>query len=460
MASRVFGRLTSQRTYALAVVVCLAELAAAPVSAAPCATARLAPQGHDRAHVLVEADAYVAALRYPEARAMFSWMLKHNPKDRDARFAVARLDAWERCFERAAVGYRALLKAAPTDLEARAGLADVLLWDARWDEARSVIDEGLRLEPARPELWLRRARLLLWSGDVVRAVAAADHAEELAPNDGDVRALRDGIFLGQLRAGLRADVFVGNYPNIYTSSLSGLQRWRAFDFLIDAQGIDRIGGNEPHPILDGRYALGAIYRATSVFAAGLSLGFGAPHPVVPQYEAKASVWLSIGTRWTGSLSYALWHYHSDKIPESTLDNVEPRAPDKTAHIIAPSIAYALTDDLQLEARAWISGLRVQEPTRTKWAVAAGVRAIWHALTPLRLMPSYTYGPQFDQTPGSPALLGLDSHVFGLAADWLVVRHWGLVPALGYEHRLTKGQGATKGHSVEIFSAELSSYVRW
>jgi YaiO family outer membrane protein len=415
---------------------------ASSASASPCATAAITPHGKDRAHVLVEADAYVAALRYPEARAMFRWMLAHNPKDRDARFAVAKIDAWERCFDVAAAGYRALLTASPADMEARAGLVDMLLWDGRWSEAGSVIDEGLRREPARPELWLRRARLLLWSGDIVGAVAAADRAEQLAPNDTDVRAWRDTLFLGQLRVGLRADFYPAAYPSIYTAYVSGLQRWKRFDFMFDAQGVDRVGGIEFKPIVDGRYAVSTVYRASAALSAGLSLGFGAPANVVPKYEARASIWTSFATRWSASLSYAIWEYRNDK----------------SAHIFAPALGYALTDDIQLEARAWFSYLVLKqpyEPAVTQWAPAAGVRGIWHALTPLRLMLSYTYGPQFDQTPGSYAFLSLKSHVIGLSADWLIHRSWGLLPALGFEHRL-----APNGTVALIYSAELSSYLRW
>jgi tetratricopeptide (TPR) repeat protein len=442
MPSRVFSRLTCKRTCGLSVLL-VSVLCAAHAQAAPCTTARIAPHGKDRAHVLVEAEAYAAALRYPEARAMFRWMLARNPKDRDARFAVAKLDAWERCFEAAATGYRMLLKASAADLEARAGFVDMLLWDGNYSEARAVLDAGLRLEPERPELWARHARLLLWSGDVVRAVTAADHAEALAPNDTDLRAWRDTLFLGQLRAGLRAELYPSGYPDIYTASLSGLQRWKRFDFTIDAQGIDRIGGIETKPIIDGRYAAGAVYRASGALSAGLSLGFGAPSHVVPKYEARASIWTSFATRWSASISYAIWEYRDHIL---------------TAHILAPAIGYALTDDIQLEARAWFSYLVLRppyEPAVTKPGVAAGVRGIWHALTPLRLMLSYTYGPQFDQTPGSYAFLSLESHIFGLSADWLIQRGWGLLPAVGFERRL-----APSGTVALIYSAELSSYLRW
>jgi tetratricopeptide (TPR) repeat protein len=421
----------------------------ARVSAAPCVTAAIKPRGADRAHVLAEAEAHVAAQRYPEARAMFGWMLARNPKDRDARFALAKINAWERCFESAAAGYREVLRAEPADMEARAGLVDMLLWDGRWPEARAVIDAGLRISPAQPELWLRRARLLLWTGDTVRAVAAADRAEQLAPNDLDLRAWRDALFLGQLRAGVRADFYPAAYPSIYAANLQVLQRWHAFDLAADAQAIERTGGYLSKPLIDGRYALSAIYRATGDLAAGLSLGFGAPAKVVPQYEAKVSVWATVWVRWTGSFAYSFWHYRDDK----------------SAHIFAPTLAYALNDDLQLEARAWISYLvlpRLLDPALTKLAVAAGVRGIWHVWHPLRLMLSYTYGPQFDtyrpeleQPDDHYGFLSLKSHIVGLSADWLIQRAWGLVPGVGFERRQ-----APNGTVVHIFLAELSSYFRW
>ena len=428
-------------------MVCAGLLRPNSAAAGDCPIAKIKPRGKDRAHVLLEAEAYTKRQRFPEARAMYQWMIAHKPDDRDARYALARLDAWDRCFERAGTAYRALLEIEPRDIEARAGLIDMLLWDSRFEEAAAVIDAGMALEPSRPELWVRRARQLQWSGDIVGAIHAADHGVQLAPDDPELRAVRDALYWGQARVGVRADWFQKpGYVDIYTANLSALQRVGAFDLTLDAVGIDRVGGNQT-AVLDGRFNAGAVYRTNGDLMLGLTLGFGAPGKVVPKHELRASIWASLFTSLKASFAYSFWEYRHRR----------------WVHIFAPTLTYALSDTLEIEAKAWIALLFVRLSDKydnlgdplpssyTKVAPAAGVRAMWQATDLLRVMPGYTYGAQFD-TSGAYGSLSLQSHILSLNADYQAQRSWGLLPGAALEYRVT--------NSVWIISAELGAYVRW
>jgi tetratricopeptide (TPR) repeat protein len=393
--------------------------------------------------VFDEAHAYTQRGDYEKARAMYLWLLARDPNNRDAQLALSHIDAWDDCFSQAEQRYHALLRSKPDDVEALAGLIDVLFWSDHWDEAGGVIDRGLHVAPDAPALWQRRARWLQWSGDRTGAVEAARHAETLAPDDPDIRLLRDRLFTGQARASVRADLYPNPYPSLYTADISALQYWKRLELGVDAQVISRIGGAEAQPIVDGLYTATGIYHAKAGTAAGLSLGFGAPARAIPAFTARGFLLLQIASRWSGYFAYSFWQYHDHK----------------SAHIFAPAISYALTDTFQVELRWWTSFLVLERPmasANTALVHAVGARAMWRILTPWTLGLSYTYGPQLDTSPARYEFLRLTSHVFGLFGDWLVQRDWGISPMIGFERR-----SSTNGSPVAlIYSAELATYIRW
>jgi tetratricopeptide (TPR) repeat protein len=396
----------------------------------------------DAVVVFTKARAHAADGDYATARALYRSLVARDTREREARLSLARLDAWEHCYERAEQQYNQLLHEKPGDVEARAGLIDLLMWTERWDEAHTEIEAGFALAPDTPELWQRRARWLRWLGDRAAAMRAADHAEALAPGDEDIRALRDRLFVGQLRSSLRIDLFPHAYPNLYTATLNGLQYWKQLELGVDAQFIGRFGGTERTAIVDGLYTASAIYHTHGASSVGLSLGFGAPAHAIPTFAAKGWLLLQIASRWSGFFSYAFWQYHDDK----------------TAHIFAPAVGYALSDAIQLELRWWTSILVLQPPMKSAvidFVNAISGRVAWRVSAPWVLGMSYTYGPQLDQAPREYTFLHIKSHVVAVFADWLVARSWGLSPLLSFEWRRS-----ANGAPAQIYSAEVAAYVRW
>jgi tetratricopeptide (TPR) repeat protein len=429
--------------WACTLVVCICALFASRARADVCAIASIAPDSNDPARAFAQARDYAQQGDYAKARAMYRWLLVRKPQDRDAALALARVDAWDDCFVQAEQRYRALLHDQPSDIEARVGLIDVLFWSERWDEAGRELEIGFSFTPQAAELWQRRARWLQWSGERPAAAAAAEHAQALAPDDPDIRMLRDRLFPGQARASLRIDAFPHAYPNLYTADIQALQYWKRFDLGVDAQLISRIGGSEAKPVVDGLYTASGAYHAKAGTAAGLSVGFGAPAHAIPAFTVRGWLSVQVASRWSGYLAYSFWQYHNYK----------------SAHIIAPTIGYALNDNVQLELRWWSSFLVLDPPTHsamTSPAHAGGGRVMWRILTPWILGISYTYGRQLDQSPANYEFLRFNSHVLGAFADWTVARDWGVSPSLGFERRKASSSGAV----VLIYSAEMASYIRW
>lgn len=362
--------------------------------------------------------------------------------DREARLALSRVDAWDGCFERAEREYRALLRERPHDVEARAGLIDVLLWTSRWPDARRELDVGLELDPRSPELWSRRSQLLRWTGDRTGAVEAADRAGELAPGDAEISALRDGLYLGQLRSSARFELFPPGYPNLYTATLQALVHHHRFELSADVRLLDRQGGVEREPVIDGQYSANAAYHANGGTSVGLGLGFGGPARSIPTFAAKGWFVMQVASRWSTYFAYSFWVYSNDK----------------TIHVFAPALSYALTDLLRLELRWWTSYQALPRPmaaATTGWVHAASVGASWQILPRLSFGGNYTYGPQLDQTPTNYEFFTLTSHVFGVFADWLVQHEWGVSPGLGFERRESEN-----GAVALAVSGELALYLRW
>jgi YaiO family outer membrane protein len=427
----------------------------APRAAAdPRVSVEVSPKLSDPVAVFAEGRAFASHGRYAEARRSYLWLLERDPANREVRLALARVDAWGGAFGLAEDRYRALLEERPHDVEARAGLIDVALWSGRWSEALVLIDTGLELDPEAAELWARRAKLLHWRGLQEDAVKAADHAEGLAPRDSEIRELRDALYVAQARASARVDTPLSHaYPDLYTADIQALNHWHRLELGIDALVRGRRSFDQTPIAMDGLYAASAAYHADGGESGGLSLGFGAPAVSVPAFQTK--VWFStpIGARWSGALGYSFWLYRDDK----------------TVHIIAPSIGYAVSDWVLVELRAWGSYLVLQPPgqepptvnaqgtpsTATGFAVAVGGRSTWRVFAPLTIGASYTYGPQLDQAPLKYQLFLTTSHIVSVFADWLVRRNWGVQPILGFEHR-----HADNGAVVLIYSAEAASYFRW
>lgn len=400
-----------------------------------------APQSTDTATLLDQAKAYATQGDYVRARKLYASILARKPDDRDARLGLARNDAWAQCYTHAMEGYRGLLRKNPEDAEARAGLIDVLLWQDRRADAERELSQGLALSQNSAELWQRRAILSLRNDDRQRALAASERALSIAPNDPELRALRQRMYMSMVRTSLRIDAFPADYPNLYRATLQLWHRIGRVELSADALFQDRAGGALKAPIVDGLYTFGAAYHTGPVATFGVNLGVGAPARSLPRYLAR--VWLSsnFASRWSAGLSYALWSYGADK----------------TAHIVAPSVAFEPNDDWRFELRGWATWLRVHDDVnggQVASVFAVGVN-VGHLLTRgVRLVTAYTYGPQLDHVVLSPDFVRIVSHVLALSADLALGDGLGLQPIVGIEHRQIRERAQW------IWSAELGAYMRW
>jgi tetratricopeptide (TPR) repeat protein len=430
--------------WVLTVTVGLYALDPATARAEPCKAAPISPDSADREAVFAEAKALVRGGDFPKARALYAWLLEVQPDHHDALLAVARLDVWEACGDRAEVRYRALLARDPRDGEARAGLADVLLWSHRWTEAEAVIQAGLQLDQLDAELWKRRARMLLWTNDVPGAIEAADRGLALVPEDGDLREFRERLYRNQFRVAVHADWYPPGYLDRYHLDLQFMRRWRKFE-LTAGSLIGRYGSPE-QGIIDARHSITWLQLFDSGVRAGFGFGFGAPARTVPLFEAKAFVVVPLLPRLSGSLTYSLWAYRNDK----------------HLHIFNPALTYELTETFRIDLRGWTT-IVVLPPipeedfpvSLTDWTQSVSLGAAWDATAATTFGASYTWGPELDQSTTGLDLLRTKAHHVTFFADLRWDYSLGFQPLFAIEWRQVEERDW-----ITILSAELAAYVRF
>lgn len=419
----------------------------APARASDCVASSYATVASDRDVAIVEAGSLSSSGRWADARAVYLWVLARHEDDPEALFGLARLDAWGGCYPLAEAGYLRVLSTHPEDADVRAAYVDLLLWEGSLDDAERILARGLALDPGAPPLLERAARLAYWSGDATAALRLADAAERAAPDDGDLRAERDRLFLGEARATARLDRYPSPYQDLATVGAQVLQRIRRFDLYGGAEMVARLG--QPS-VVDAHYPVGLAFHPSTGVTFGGEIEPGAPARAIADVALKVWAQAPLTHRFDASLAYQFWHFSAG--PE-------------LVHIFNPAIGVALPDDLRLELRAWLSAATLlTQPTlatqpsgasSTGVTGAAGFQLSWRASARLDLGFACTYGAELDQNPALLQLLAYRALVVNAYADRLFSRSWGLRPTLGIDRREAPG-----GTALWVPSVEVSAYTRW
>jgi tetratricopeptide (TPR) repeat protein len=429
-------------TFALACLLLLL-LVTKSAAAAKCTVSDYAPKGADRDAVILEAGSLSSSDRWADARAAYLWVLARHRDDPEALFGLARLDSWGGCYRLAEQEYLAILTHHPEDADVRAGYVDLLLWDGRNDEAQRVLDRGLARDAGAPALLQRAGRMAYWSGDATRAVRLADAAEQAAPDDGDVRAERDRLFLHEVRAGARIDHYPSGWQDLVTLNTQGLDRIGRFDLSAGAEIVARAGAGAP-TIVDAHYPVSLAYHPSQGVTFGAEVEPGAPARAIANLALKVWAQAPLTHLVDAQLAYQFWHFSLG--PE-------------IVHIFNPALGIALPYEVRLELRAWLSVADLSGhdafPAQVSVAGAGGFLVSWHAANRLDLGVTYTYGNELDQNPTVVQLLSSHGHAVAAYGDWLLGRHGGIRVTLGLDRRELSG-----GPVLWIPSAEVGGYVRW
>jgi tetratricopeptide (TPR) repeat protein len=405
---------------------------------ASCAVSDYAPAAADREAALLEGGSLSSSNRWADARAVYLWVLARHEDDPEALFGLARLDSWGGCYRLAEGEYLRILAVHPEDADVRAGYIDLLLWQGEIDAAARVLKRGLARDPTAAPLLQRAARLAYWSGDASAAVALGDAAELAAPDDGDVRAERDRLFLGEARLTGRIDHYPPGYQDLETYGVQVLQRLGRFDLYGGAEIVERSGVADVSNIVDAHYPIGLAYHPARGMTVGAEVEPGAPATAIADLALKVWVQAPVVHGVDAFWAYQLWHFSTG--PE-------------IVQILNPDIGIALPYELRLDVRGWISAATLAHNTR--FVGAGGLQLGWQPTARLGVGVACTYGAELDQNPTLAQLLDYKAGVLSVYADRLISRHWGVRPTIGLDRRV-----APDGTAIWIESGEVSAYARW
>ena len=432
-------------SFALLVLLGASGLFDAAANAAICEANPLTrPKSRQKSELAREAVALARERRYGEARAIYLIGLSRFPGDALLLRGVAQVDSWEGCWPLAEAEYRKVLSDDASDDEARGGLIDLLSWQSRWREAERLVAEGLAKDPASTPLLVRAARLASWRGDATEARQLANRALQVDPKDDEVRALRDGIILGETAADLRIDAYPGGYPSVYTYGASILQRYRKLELGFDSHIVERAGGTLTSPIVDALRTLSASYHPTYGMLFHIDASYGTPAIAIPHFAIHASFSSSVVGRLTGTFDATYWSFTESR----------------TVYIFNPSLGYEIGDQLEIALRWYTAYLSVAAGEGHSFdsdlANAIDAHARWRASPKLALSADYTYGAQLEASPTLEQIFSYRSHVVALGADLLVRPDAGVRGLLGFERRASDATTEV----VWIETVQVGGYVRW
>jgi hypothetical protein len=408
----------------------------------------LGAKGHERTResALLEAGELAANGHWPDARAVYVWILARFVDDPEALQGLARVDAWDGCWALSESEFRRVLAMHPEDADVRASYVDMLVWRGRPAEAQRVLAQGPGgapgEPPSSPPLLARAAQFAYWRGDATTAVRLADRAEQGAPDDGDVRAMRDRMFRGEARLTTHLDA----YPDNDVISVAGqvLQRAGLFEVWGGAQLLSYFTPGTS-PMNDVRYPVDVAYHPAIGMVLGAEVALGAPAHAIPDFAGKVWATVPLVGPLDATLAYNLWHFG---------------AGDEVVQIINPAVGVALPKEVRVEGRAWLSVASSGGATQGEWA--AGAQATWTPTSRVSAGVSYTYGTEADAVTQGLLLptnvaqfLEYKSHVAGAYVDWLFDRKVGIRPFIGVERREDPSSNA-----VWIASVEIGMYARW
>jgi hypothetical protein len=363
-------------------------------------------------------------------------VLARHDDDPEALFGLARLDAWASCWSLSEAEYRRVLAAHPGDADVRAGYVDLLIWRGRLDEAERVLGQGP--DSKAPSLVSRSARFAYWRGDATMAVRLADAAEHGAPDDGDVRAMRDRMFLGEARLTVHFDKYPAGYQDLFSVATQILERTGRFEVYGGPQLLVRYAGSSTSKtVTDGRYPLGLAYHPALGATVGAEIAPGAPSNAVPVLSLKGWALSPIIGPIDAFFAYSFWYYTTGEVVQ----------------IFNPSVGIVLPHELRLDVRGWIAFANLLGVRGQSEAVgAAGGQLAWSATQRFDAGVTYTYGAEVDLSPTLSQLLAYRSHMATAFVDWLLGRHGGLRPLGGVAYRIDQ--------AITIWSLEMSAYGRW
>jgi tetratricopeptide (TPR) repeat protein len=392
------------------------------------------PAATDRDSLLQQARQDTREGALDPARLRYEVLLARDPLDDEARTGLAKLDAWEGEHAKAERAYREVLSRHPRDDDVRAGLFNVLVWNQRWQDAADLLNAAPKHDS--PTILGLRARLAYVDGDVTEGRRLAERAEQLAPQDGELRELRQRLTTRFARVTSRLIVTAQGAPMLGQAEVSLSQSIHRLRLTFDTEQ-----GSRPLSLTSG-WVYGATYGGGAwwTFAPGIILGtefaMGAPAAMVPLIRARAQFsipwrpWLDM------ALSYQYRRY----------------AQEMDTHGSSASLGLTLRGEIRIDATYWLTQVQLHgsaDDSGNRWLQAFGLSAGRTMFPGFDVRAGYAHGAEAERAPTIFQLLDLVNDSFFVGLKIRPNLFFSIEPLYGLALRGHPGGARQVQHTFEV-----------
>jgi YaiO family outer membrane protein len=270
---------------------------------------------------LVDVHSAISKHDFTGAEALLKSIVEQSPADDEARFWLAKTQAWQGRFDESSMQYQKLLEKSPNNSDYQLGQAQVLVWSGKPKEALPILASAQHANPADSDIARLRIQAHLAIGDVAsknEAIRLTQEAKQLFPQQKwDDAINKETAQIQSSEPVLDAlDINVINKPN------SQIEAGVGYDILTNSRGhaileyldfqhsfaprqlvYGSLQQTERFQLSDTQFLLGGYYPLPSGMTLNVEGNFSGTHHLVPLDSEMVSVQVPITKGWfvTGGL---------------------------------------------------------------------------------------------------------------------------------------------------------------
>jgi YaiO family outer membrane protein len=305
----------------------LAALLACSINTVQAASPPLIDRTLDSSYLLADAHSAISKHDFIGAEMLLKNIAEQNPTNDEARFWLAKTQAWQGKFDESSLQYQKLLEKSPNNSDYQLGQAQVLVWGGKPKEALPILASAQQLNPADPDILRLRIQAYVAIGDVDSKSAAAQlalEAKQLFPQQkwdyaansvaaSETASSEYAAILGaldhnlinkpsnQVEAGFGYDALTKGRGNASLEYLDFQHRFAPRQLLYGS-----VRHTERFQLNDLQFLLGGYYPLPSGMTLNIEGNFSGTHHLVPVDSEMASVQAPLSKGWfiTGGLRHS------------------------------------------------------------------------------------------------------------------------------------------------------------
>lgn len=285
----------------------------------------------DSSYLLADAHSAISKHDFAGAETLLKEVVERNLDNDEARFWLAKTQAWQGKFEESSVQYQKLLEKEPKNSDYQLGQAQVLVWSGKPKDALPILAVAQHSNPADSDIVRLRIQAYLAIGDAASKSEAAQltqEAKQLFPKQkwaNVASSMAASETTSSEQAATQAIVLNALHHNLTNKPNNQVEAGVGYDTLTKGRGHARLEyldfqhrfaprqlvygslrHTERFQLNDTQFLLGGYYRLPSGMMLNVEGNFSGTHHLVPMNSGMASVQVPISKGWfiTGGLRYS------------------------------------------------------------------------------------------------------------------------------------------------------------